>query len=77
MIEVQKFAGRDYYKTTVRGVEYIASRDSYGWGVATRRLAFGRRHIGEFKRYGSLAELAARCKAFAGLDKIINPIGNA
>jgi len=71
MIEQTNIEGRSYYTATARGVEYTASEDCIGWGVWSHRLALGRGNVGGFKRYASLAELSAKCKALAGLDALI------
>lgn len=71
-IEQTTIEGRDYYTAVRAGVEYTAMKDSSGWGVATRRLALGRFNTGGFKRYPSLAELAHGCRAFRGLDALVD-----
>lgn len=68
MITAQAIEGRTYYTATARGVEYMASELAGAWFVSSRRLALGRRHIGGGKHYSTLADVAAGCKALAGLD---------
>lgn len=72
MIEQTTIEGRNYFTATARGVEYTAGRDSIGWGVWSRRLALGRSNVGGFKRYPSLEALAQGCKAFRGLDALVD-----
>ena len=72
MIQQTTIEGRDYFTAIKAGVEYTAMKDSAGWGVATRRIALGRFNTGGFKRFNSLADLAANVRAFRGLDVLVN-----
>lgn len=61
-----------YYTTERRGVVYTAFRESIGsWWVASHRKSLGPWHIGGGRRYETLADLAAGCKAFADLPEAI------
>lgn len=71
MIEQTTHDGRDYYAATRAGIRYTASRDVIGWTVHSHRLALGRFNAGSVKRFDSLASLAATCKAFKGLDVLV------
>lgn len=76
MIEARNEAGRVYYSTTRRGIDYVASCDVYGWFVRTQCRALRRAMMGGgVKRYKSLADLSANCKAFAGLDVLVESEG--
>lgn len=71
IITEQNIEGASYYSAVHRGVEYCAHKLGGAWFVSSRRLALGRRHIGGGKHYATLADVAASCKAFAGLDVLI------
>jgi hypothetical protein len=71
MISAETIDGVTYYSITRRGVEYLAYCSLSGWGVSTRRLALGRRHVGGFKYYDSVEQLADTVKAFRGLDLLL------
>ena len=62
-------AGKKYTSTVYRGTEYTMVAGAYGWSVYTRRIGYGgRHHMGGVKMFDTLADLQAKCKAFAGLD---------
>jgi hypothetical protein len=71
LITQEQVNGSDYYTAVARGIEYTAHMIGEQWFVASRRLALGRRHIGGGKYYATLADVAANCKAFAGLDVLV------
>jgi hypothetical protein len=60
--------GTVYLVTEYRGVRYSLTRWGQGWGVSTRRLAIGGFNPGGFKTFATLADVQAKCKAFAGAD---------
>jgi hypothetical protein len=72
LIQASEIEGKTYYTAVARGVEYTAFEQVGGWFVASHRQALGRRHIGGGKHYETLAEVSAKCKAFAGLDLLVN-----
>lgn len=62
-------AGKKYTSTVYRSTEYTMVAGAFGWSVYTRRIGYGgHSHIGGVKVYDTLADLQAKCKAFAGLD---------
>jgi hypothetical protein len=60
--------GATYLKTEYRGTSYILRRSQWGWELTTKRLALGRYNVGGRKRFQTLAEVQANCKAFAGVE---------
>ena len=60
--------GKTYLETTQRGIRYTLRRDQFGWLVSTQRLALGRSNIGGTVRLQTLDEVAAKYRAFAGVD---------
>lgn len=60
--------GKVYLTTDHRGNRYTLSRGQWGWELWTRRLSLGSSNMGGFKRFDSLADVQAQCKAFAGVD---------
>lgn len=72
MIQVSEHDGRKYFQATARGVSYTASKDAGGWHVHSHRLALGRHNVGSVKRFPSLSDLANTCKAFKGLDTLVD-----
>jgi hypothetical protein len=71
MIETTIHDGKPYYSATSRGVSYCAHELGGRWFVSSRRLALGRSNIGGGRYYETLADVAAGCKAFAGLDLLL------
>lgn len=71
IITATKIKETTYYKTTMNGVEYIASTMGDQWFTQSRRIALGRFNVGTIKYYPSLEALASNCKAFAGLDELL------
>lgn len=71
LITASEIDGRTYYTATRAGVEYCAGRLGDAWYVSSRRLALGRFNTGGGKHYADLAAVAAGCKAFAGLDALV------
>lgn len=63
-------SGTKYVTAVSRGTEYTLMKQDCAWYVASNRLALGRSHIGGGKHYKTLAEVAARCKAFGGEAEI-------
>jgi hypothetical protein len=60
-----------YLTTEYRGTQYILRRASFGWELTTRRLNYGGRfHMGGFKRFDTLANVKASCKAFAAVELV-------
>jgi hypothetical protein len=59
-----------YLSVVYRGTEYMLMRMGDSWGVSTKRLALSRFSAGGFKYFDTLAEVKAKCKAFANLDLI-------
>jgi hypothetical protein len=74
IISAEVIEGTTYSSATVRGVSSSAyySAAAGQWWVSSRRLSLGRWNAGGGKWYASLADLAAGCKAFAGLDALIS-----
>jgi hypothetical protein len=62
--------GVAYMTTEYRGTEYTLRRGSFGWELTTRRLSLGRWNMGGFKRFETLADVQANCKAFAAVDLV-------
>lgn len=63
--------GTVYLTTEYRGTEYTLRCGNFGWALSTRRLNYGGRfHIGGFKRFETLADVKANCKAFAAVDLV-------
>ena len=60
--------GKTYLTTEYRGTEYTLRCGKFGWELSTRRIALGRSCMGGFKRFATLADVQAKCKAFAGVD---------
>jgi hypothetical protein len=70
-IDSQVIDGVTYYQATSRGVSYVAHEICGKWFVSSHRLALGPRHIGGGRYYDDVAAVAAGCKAFAGLDVLL------
>ena len=65
--------GTKYVSTVFRGSKYLLRQGSFGWEVSTKRIGYGgRRHVGGFKSFDSIAELVEGCKAFGGADNILS-----
>lgn len=65
MATTQISNGVKYITAVYRGTEYTMRQGAFGWELSTRRLGYGGRfHIGGFKRFDTLAAVAAGCKAF-------------
>jgi hypothetical protein len=64
--EVQN--GTTYLTAEYRGTMYTLCRGQFGWELSTRRIALGRFNAGGFKRFDTLAQAAASCKAFAEVE---------
>jgi hypothetical protein len=60
--------GMTYLTTEYRGTEYTLRRGEWGWELTTRRISLGRWNMGGFKRFETLEEVKAKCKAFAAVD---------
>ena len=60
--------GTVYLTTEYRGTAYTLRRSQWGWELSTKRLSLGRYNVGGFKRFDTLADVQANCKAFAGLE---------
>jgi hypothetical protein len=71
IITASEIDGKTYYTATLRGVEYCASQIGGEWFVSSRRLGLGRRHIGGGKYYKDLSAVSAGCKAFSGIDVLL------
>lgn len=63
--------GNKYITTVYRGTEYTLRSGAYGWEVSTRRLSLGRFNFGGFKRFDTVAQLVAGCKAFGNASQVI------
>lgn len=79
LITAEVIDGNTYYTAEARGVSYCAyqSTATGRWWVSSRRLSLGRFNPGGGKWYGSVAEVAAGCKAFAALDVLLATEGGA
>ena len=64
-------SGEKYVTTIYRGTQYTLRRSQWGWEVSTRRLSLGRWNMGGFKRFDTVAELVAGCKAFGDASSVI------
>lgn len=62
--------GTVYLTTEYRGTAYTLRRSQWGWEVTTKRLSLGRWNTGGFKRFDTLADVQAKCKAFAAVDLV-------
>lgn len=62
--------GTVYLTTEYRGSAYTLRRSQWGWEVTTTRLSLGRWNMGGFKRFDTLADVQAKCKAFAAVDLV-------
>jgi hypothetical protein len=72
MINAEIIEGVTYYSATVRGVNYSAYLTCFGsWCVHTSRAALGRKNVGSYKYFDTVAEVASGVKAFAGLDVLL------
>ena len=60
--------GTVYLTTEYRGTAYTPRFSQWGWELSTKRLSLGRYNVGGFKRFDTLAEVQAKCKAFAGVE---------
>ena len=60
--------GTVYLTTEYRGTAYTLRRSQWGWELTTKRISLGRWNMGGFKRFDTLADVQAGCKAFAGVD---------
>lgn len=60
--------GTVYLTAEYRGTAYTLRRSQWGWELSTKRLSLGRYNVGGFKRFDTLAEVQAKCKAFAGVE---------
>lgn len=60
--------GHKYVTTEYRGTAYTLRRSQWGWELSTKRLSLGRFNTGGFKRFDTLADVQAGCKAFAGVE---------
>lgn len=60
--------GTTYLATEYRGTAYTLRRSQWGWELSTKRLSLGRYNVGGFKRFETLADVQANCKAFAGVE---------
>lgn len=67
-------AGRLYLTAEYRGSEYTLMRNGDGWGVGTRRIGLGSRHVGGFKHFRTLEDVAAGCKAFGSVDALMGAV---
>ena len=60
-----------YLTTDYRGTQYTLRCGNFGWELTTRRLNYGGQfHMGGFKRFATLADVKASCKAFATVDPV-------
>lgn len=65
MATTQISNGVKYITAVYRGTEYTLRQGAFGWELSTRRIGYGGRfHVGGFKRFDTLAAVAAGCKAF-------------
>ena len=63
--------GFKYITAVYRGTEYTLHQGPFGWELRTRRLGYGGPfHLGSFKRFDTIADVAAGCKAFGSADAI-------
>ena len=60
--------GTTYLTAEYRGTAYTLRRGQWGWELSTKRLSLGRFNAGGFKRFETLGDVQANCKAFAGVD---------
>ena len=63
--------GTKYITAVYRGTEYTLRQGAHGWELTTHRLALGRYNFGGFKRFDTLAAVAAGCKAFGNEAALI------
>lgn len=70
-IQISDADGIRYYHAERAGVQYMAYWRGDRWHVHTKRLALGRSNFGSWKFFECVEELAAKVKAFAGLDRLI------
>lgn len=71
MITLEVIDGVNYYSAVNRGTAYTAYQMRDGmWWVASRRMALGN-NAGGGKYYANVTEVARNCKAFAGLDVLV------
>lgn len=65
MVRTEIANGFKYLTAVHRGTQYTLHQGAFGWELVTKRLAYGGPlHIGGFKRFDTLAAVAANCKAF-------------
>jgi len=58
-----------YLSTMFKGSTYTLRFANAGWELTTRRMNFGGpQHMGGCKRFATLADVKASCKAFAPID---------
>lgn len=62
--------GKLYITAQHRGTEYCLMRLGDAWFVGSKRLGLGRYNIGGGKHYETLADVAAGCKAFGGIENL-------
>jgi hypothetical protein len=63
--------GFKYLSTVYRGTQYTLHQGRFGWELSTRRIGYGGRfHLGGFKRFDSIAAVAAGCKTFGPAETI-------
>jgi hypothetical protein len=72
LITASEHEGKTYYTAVARGTEYCAFECAGQWFVSSRRLALGRSNVGGGRYYATLADVAAGCKALAGLDLLLS-----
>lgn len=60
--------GIAYTSTNYRGTRYSLRRGQWGWELSTKRLSLGSMNFGGFKRFETLADVKAKCKAFASIE---------
>lgn len=72
MATTQISNGVKYLTAVYRGTEYTLRQGAFGWELSTRRLSLGRYNFGGFKRFDTLAAVAAGCKAFGNEAALIS-----
>ena len=72
MITATTNNGQTYYTAVSRGTKYTVCPQTAGnFWVASCRLSLGN-NFGGGKYYANIADIAKGCKAFAGLDMLVN-----
>lgn len=70
-IETEVANGSKYISTVYRGTRYTLRQGAFGWELSTKRLGYGSGNFGGFKRFASITELVAACKAFGDAANVI------